>query len=829
MRRIFILVTSLALALSGLVFSPANALADGAINCVTDGSVTGSGNFTITSNVVVRSDECTGKAIIPSGVEEIADFAFSSSGLTSLTIPASVKRIGDYAFDWTRNLATVDFISGSSDPLTIGTAAFRSAGLTSIEIPANVTSIGDHSFRYTYSLNSIEFAALRTSPLTIGDYAFQGASSLSSIRIPASVTSIGISAFENSESLSSVVFATPSTLEIIGQSAFAWSPLDSITIPASVTSIGHSAFIGTKISKAIFAGPRTAPLTIGDYAFSNLQNLVSIQLPASVTSIGKGAFQYSNSLVSLTFASPSTLETIGDFAFRNTGLVVIEIPASVISIGDGVFYDTGSMTQFTVAGNSTNFKAVDDVLFTFDSSTLVAYPAAKSGETYEIPNDTETIRLGAFHRALNLGSFTVNGNSLDYKVVDGVLFTYDLLTLVAYPRAKSANTYEIPASTTAIGDYAFVYANGLSSVTFPTSSELLTIGNFAFYGTSFTTIQIPAKVTSLGKSAFADLGFLKSVTFAVPSSLLTIESDAFSWSSLTTITIPASVTSIGENAFSGTSIVTIPFALPRNSPLTIRDYAFSNATKLASIEIPASVTSIGQGAFNYATSLTSVTFAAQSTLDIIEEYAFAGTAISSITIPAGLTSIGANAFAQSNKLNSISFLGRIGGSPGRPQDFVDLQPLERAGYTFDGWYSNSNFTTKIPDDDNYGYPRYQVNGPATLYSKFNNLKASATIKPTISGRATSTKNGTNKLTAKQGTWEGYPVPTVTLQWYKCTKKISAATKTIPKSCKAISKATRSTLAVTSIYKGMYLAVAAKATSKGTSATTWISKSTAQVK
>jgi hypothetical protein len=63
----------------------------------------------------------------------------------------------------------------------------------------------------------------------------------------------------------------------------------------------------------------------------------------------------------------------------------------------------------------------------------------------------------------------------------------------------------------------------------------------------------------------------------------------------------------------------------------------------------------------------------------------------------------------------------------------------------------------------------------------------------------------------------------------CTKQVKAVTQTIPKTCKSISKQTKTTIAVTSAYKGKYLAVAVKGISKGTTATTWLSKSTAKVK
>jgi hypothetical protein len=124
---------------------------------------------------------------------------------------------------------------------------------------------------------------------------------------------------------------------------------------------------------------------------------------------------------------------------------------------------------------------------------------------------------------------------------------------------------------------------------------------------------------------------------------------------------------------------------------------------------------------------------------------------------------------------------------------------------------------------------YSISGPATLYSKFNNIKASASVKPKISGKEISTKNGKHKLTANKGKWSGYPIPNITMQWYVCTKQVKSVTQTIPKTCKLISKATKSTLAVTSTYKGKYIAVAVSGKGTGTSATRWLSKSTGKVK
>jgi uncharacterized repeat protein (TIGR02543 family) len=261
--------------------------------------------------------------------------------------------------------------------------------------------------------------------------------------------------------------------------------------------------------------------------------------------------------------------------------------------------------------------------------------------------------------------------------------------------------------------------------------------------------------------------------------------------------------------------------------------------------------------------------------------AFASTGLSSVTIPASISSIEAFAFSSATSLDSVYFLGNapdVGTTPfrntsagakayiksgatgfttsGNPPLWNGIEvavgvytasfntnggsaiasqaygrsipePVAptRTGYTFAGWSATTGGSLLT-------FPYTPTsNGDLTLYAKWtqNPTKAVASVKPSITGKATSTAKGTNKLTAKKGTWTGSPTPAISYQWYSCTTQVKSVTATIPKTCKAISKATKSTFAVTKTYKGKYLAVAVTGKASGTSATKWLSKSTAKVK
>ena len=215
------------------------------------------------------------------------------------------------------------------------------------------------------------------------------------------------------------------------------------------------------------------------------------------------------------------------------------------------------------------------------------------------------------------------------------LYTYTVnpdnasVTITDYP-TNATGAIEIPAtidgrSVTSIGNYAFFYCSGLTSVIIPNS--VTSIGLYAFSGcTGLTSIVVA--VDNPNYSSIGPLLLNKNGTeliavpsasgdFTIPDSVTSIADSAFQFcTGLTSIIIPNSVTSIGSNAFnycsSLTSIVvavdnpnyssTGPLLLNKDGTVLIAGPGASG-----DFNIPNSVISIGSSAFSGCTGLTSAT------------------------------------------------------------------------------------------------------------------------------------------------------------------------------------------------------------------------------
>ena len=161
------------------------------------------------------------------------------------------------------------------------------------------------------------------------------------------------------------------------------------------------------------------------------------------------------------------------------------------------------------------------------SHSTIAYDFMVGGIAYNINSDGRSVTV----------TYTVWSPDSNYSG----LTTANIPANVAY----NGKTY----SVTSIGNDAFEYCYGLTSVTIPNS--VTSIGGDAFtWCIGLTSIEIPNSVTSIGVGAFGYCYGLTSIE--IPNSVTSIGSNAFvSCYGLTSVTIPNRITSIGSMAFSG--------------------------------------------------------------------------------------------------------------------------------------------------------------------------------------------------------------------------------------------------------------------------------------
>ncbi len=504
------------------------------------------------------------------------DYAFCEHfDLTSITIPGSVTRVSEFAFNNCKGLTSVTILDGVT---SIGSSSFSGCtSLTSVTIPDSVTSIGSSAFRDCIGLTSV---TILNSVTSIGSLAFYGCENIEEANVSTTVIS-----FIPKAKLKTV---TINGGESIKDSAFYdWTWLTSVTISDSVTSIGNSAFYGcTGLTSVTMPDSVTS---IGDYAFKGCSSLTSVTMPDSVTSIGKRAFYGCTGLMSVTI--PGSVTSIGDYAFSQcVNMMSVTFYPDVWNIGNYAFYECYKLIEIN------NFSS----LYIVPGSTANGYIAYYAQNVY-IPTSGErklkyTEDGFVFYRDEN-GTYLMGyvGDQTDLTVPD-IDEEYSVYNYAFYGRSD-LTSITLSDGVTSIGDNAFCGCTGLTSVTMPDS--VASIGSLAFYGcTGLASVTIPDGVTSIGGSAFSGCTGLMSVT--IPDSVTSIGGSAFSGcTGLTSITLPFAGSSSSENWSSYTNFgyifgassysennIFVPSSLKTvviNSDADIDDFAFYGCDGLTSI------------------------------------------------------------------------------------------------------------------------------------------------------------------------------------------------------------------------------------------------------
>lgn len=183
-------------------------------------------------------------------------------------------------------------------------------------------------------------------------------------------------------------------------------------------------------------------------------------------------------------------------------------------------------------------SGVKEITFPSYFKNFTGISGCDSLEIIHLPYTLEKI-TDPFRFCLNLKEIDVEEGGA-YKTVDGVLYTADEKTLVAYPCGRTGS-FTVPEGVEEIEKFAFSNSS-LSEIILP--DTLKTIADYGFLDAKkLDKITVPSSVRFIGYSAFSGSG-IKEVTLS--EGLEEIESSAFEKTDIKELYIPASVTKCGN-------------------------------------------------------------------------------------------------------------------------------------------------------------------------------------------------------------------------------------------------------------------------------------------
>jgi len=429
----------------------------------------------------------TGDIVIPETVEgykvvAILNDAFTGRdgcSITSISIPSTLRSIGEHAFYNCYNLETVELPASLE---SIGDGAFILCAVKSMTIPVSCMKIGGSAFNDS----GIETFTIEDSeqPLTIGgsgftigsvlsfmpkcktmyvgrqinyegDYGtFWGCDNITDVTYGSNVTSIKVHEWWRSPSIQHVTFLTDQVTEIPEGAFSECTALESVQMPAYVQVIADNAFNGCPIS--------------------------SINIPETVTSIGQSAFN-GCALTSMTI--PAACTNIGNSAFNNSA-----IEAFTLADGAELLHIGGSgSTVGSCLSSMSNCKTM-----------YVGRQIVYDGRVFWGCENITDVTYGPNVTSLGKGEWWRSPS------IKHVTFLSPQLTVIAedaFSDCSALETVSLPENLVTIDKNAFASCKALTELNLP--ATVVTIGQGAFNGcATLTSLVIPASVENIENSAF---------------------------------------------------------------------------------------------------------------------------------------------------------------------------------------------------------------------------------------------------------------------------------------------------------------------------------------
>lgn len=475
-----------------------------------DGTVEIVGFNSGVTGIVEIPDTIVGKT-----VSSIGDYAFlNCSGIREIKLPDTIEKIGIGAFYDCTELA---LFKTSPNLKTIGSSAFYGcSSLAFIDFSNSklLKSIGDAAFRNCTSLAAV---FLPESLLTIGKDSFAGDIALKILSVAGNNLSLDtdviyfdplapltIYSKDNNLNLSSyaAIRSIAFSSEIADVTALAFPSLKTSLILGEMTTVSVDAIVGIdpvsnydtvafavdnknviifKNGKLTAVGMGPAKLYViapnglyeyidivvecgefSDYKYRFIENMAKAEI-IGLTNTNLKSAEIPEFVVFGGTNIPVT--SIGNAAFENSAVTSITLGAGITSVNGASFDCAYALEAISVKSGNNSYTAIDGVLYNKSETTLIKYPASKTG--YECDIQASITSIGDF----------------------------------AFKDNKHLVHIKFPANLTRIGDHSFESMEMLMSAALP--SQVTNIGNFAFaYNSKLDYIVVPKAASSIGASAF---------------------------------------------------------------------------------------------------------------------------------------------------------------------------------------------------------------------------------------------------------------------------------------------------------------------------------------
>lgn len=623
------------------------------ISCVVeDGVLTISGTGELTADLLDENmtDWEFDSVVIQPGIVAIADEVFRDwSIISSVEIPSTVETIGAYAFE--------------------------STDLEELNIPASVTHLGEGAFSNCGCLQSV---TLPKGLISIGNYAF-ASTSLEELTIPASVTYLGEGVCYECESLQSVTL--PEGLISVGANSFSCTALKTITLPGSLQNIGYGAFrYCTALEEVYFP---SGLKTIGEEAFEGCENLEEVELPTSLVSLGDYPFGAATIHYSGTFGqwkqidgwqSPMNLVCFSDGVEYDNRIGLLS----------GTFGE-GFTWQLDFDDEDACLRVYGTGEMTFQDGKVPWADCKEEILACSLENDITSLPANAFSGCENLTEAYLPDN---LKIIGREAFADTSLTEIELPeslisigayafRGTDLRTVRIPDQATSIQTGVFMNCEELVSVTLPDPEyswdfnvsvydNLKYIPDYTFFGCKkLTQIVLPGSVRYIGESAFEgcrsltdlDQNYSGSIGKRAFAGCTSLESMDITFCGMYYGQNSYWKCTLGEQAFENCSgLKTVVIDIYSDTVLSIQPNAFAGCSSLQQVELPDELQTIGAGTFRNCISLTTLQLPEQLQ-EIPDDLFFGCTGLESITISKLVSSIGNAAFSGCEALEDVFYQG----------------------------------------------------------------------------------------------------------------------------------------------------------------------------